>query len=375
MAPSSASSRHLALIGSYGSPDVDRIHVVAVDEGGFHLEWLGGFSGLRNPSFVVVHPRGLLAFAVSEVGLGPDGTLGEVHAFRIDHCGGSVDLVPLNHRSTMGDHPCHLRIDPSGWWLVAVNYGSGDVVVFPIDGGGELGDPRTRIQHVGSSVDPGRQQGPHPHSSVFSPDGRFLIVADLGIDQLVVYAFDDQSGALAPHGQFRSRPGSGPRHLAFHPNGEFLFVVNELDSTASVLGWHSEEGMLREVRTVSTLPAGADAVNLAADVHVARSGSHLHVSNRGHDSIATFAFDFAGRLGPVTTRPSGGKWPRGFGIASGGGSLIVANEHSDSVGLLPSGDSGHDRVDVAATIEVSRPTCVAMVAGTAGRREESYPTR
>jgi 6-phosphogluconolactonase len=220
---------------------------------------------------------------------------------------------------------------------------------------------RDRVQHVGSGINTERQDRPHPHSSILSPDGRFVIVADLGIDRLVVYAFDDQSSSLVPHGEFQAKPGSGPRHLSFHPGGRFLFVVNEFDSTISVLSWRAEDGTAHEVQTVSTPPEGAEAPNLAADMHVARSGRQLYVSNRGHDSVTTYAFHLAGRLEPVATQSSGGDWPRGFGIASEGGSLVVANERSGNVSLLSSRNPESHPGDAIAKIDVYQPTCVTLL--------------
>ena len=344
----------MALIGSYCGPESEGIHVVTIDESGASLERRGGIGGIANPSFLAIHPDGLYAYAVSEVGVETDGSAGGAYSFRIDRTLGEIDLVPLNRRSTDGDHPCHLSIHASGRWLVATNYSTGDVVVLPIADDGTLGEQVTRVRHVGSSVDVNRQQSPHPHASLFSPDGRFLIVADLGIDHLVVYAFDDRSGGLSHHGEFRAVAGSGPRHLAFHPAGDFLFVVNELDSTVSVLRW-VPDGTMQQIQTVSTLPEGEHVVNLAADLHVDEGGGPVHVSNRGHDSITTFAFGSVGGLVPVANRSSGGAWPRGFGVTPGVGLLVVANERSDEVRLVGTDESVHGR------IEVGQPTCVVFV--------------
>ena len=343
----------LFFVGSYASEDDDGISIGALNESSGELRLLGGTSGVRNPSFLALHPQGTHLYSVSETGLGGDGSHGSVHSFRVDRDQGMVRLTALNHRSTAGDHPCHVRV--GGHWLAVTNYGSGSVAVFPIDADGSIGSMVSSVQHEGSGPNRRRQEAPHPHSTIFTPDHRFLVVADLGIDRLVMYAFDE--GILKLHSEVAARPGAGPRHLAFHPDGRHLFAVNELDSSVTLYRYDDGPGALVELQTLPTT-AGATE-NTAADLHTSRSGGHLYVSNRGEDSVAVFAFDAGDGLTRIVVRPCGGNWPRGFGVAPGGGHLLVANRHSNDIAALPLSSTG-----VCAPIakaSIPQPTCVVFL--------------
>jgi len=195
---------------------------------------------------------------------------------------------------------------------------------------------------------------------VLSPDDVFLIVADLGIDQLIVYAWDNDGGALSKHGLHRSNPGSGPRTVAFHPAGRFLFVVNELASTVTVLEWDAGTATMNEVQSISTLPVKVDLPNLAADLRFSPSGERVYVANRGHDSVVTFSFDPRRGLTVVGTQGSGGRWPRAMAVAPGGDQLLVANERSDQVVSLPllgRVPKGEERVGA---VSIANPSSIAF---------------
>jgi 6-phosphogluconolactonase len=349
-------------VGGYSSEHLPGIFAFALDEASGGLCLQGGFDGIRNPSFLALHPGGRFLFAVSEIGAGRDDAPGAVHALRIDGEPGSLQLVSLNHRSTDGDDPCHLALDGTGRWLAVSNYGSGSVAVFPILADGRLGERASSVRHAGSGPNTQRQEGPHAHSALFLPGDRFLVAADLGIDRLVVYAFDGDTGAPALHDEIEAAPGAGPRHMALHPGQRHLFVVNELESSVTAYVCDPGSGRLRALQSVSTVPRGVPD-NTAADIHVSPSGRHVYVSNRGHDSIAVFAFDPSGCLTRVAVRPSGGRWPRGFGIGPGGRHLVVANQHSDEVALLPLVAGGSDVGRPLVRAAVARPSNVAFLDG------------
>jgi 6-phosphogluconolactonase len=321
----------LLLAGGYAAPDQEGIHAFRFDEERGALTRVGGASGLAKPSFLVVNAAGDRIYAVSEMAGFSDGTRGAVCALRFSRDPFEAEL--LGAQPSGGDHPCHLALDPTGRWLVVSNYSSGCIGVLPIREDGSLGELADHIQHQGSGPMPDRQDGPHAHSATFSPDGRFVIVADLGIDQLIVYALDGATGRLAAHSYVETRPGSGPRHVAFHPNGERLYVANELDSTVDVYAYDAG-GALFEMQTHSTLPAD-DLHKQVADIHIDSAGKRLYVSNRGHDSIAVFDVQADGSLARLAIVPCGGSWPRNFALAPGGKHILVANQHSDELSVLP----------------------------------------
>ena len=356
-----AGSDQWLFVGSYGPSDHATIHVCSLNETSGEIRVVTSTSGIRNPSFLAVSPGGGYLYAVGETSLVGDGTPGSVHAFRIVAEPHTLELVAVNQQPSGGDHPCHLCIDAGGRWLVVSNYGAGSVAVLPIRPDGDLGEIASMVQHEGRGPNSDRQGGPHAHATTFTPDGRFLIAADLGADRLLISAFDPHTGSLRLHGEVETHAGAGPRHLAFHPDGAHLFVVNELENSVTVYAWNSDAGTLRGLSTLPTLPPDAPE-SIAADIRVAADGHHIFVSNRGHDSVAVFAFD-RHRLSRVAVRPCGGAWPRGLGLGPGGTHLLVANEHSDEVVVLPVLAGWSDIGAPVARARITRPTCVAFVGG------------
>lgn len=347
------------LVGSYAPADEPGISAFAVGDSAAGLRLDLAVTGIRNPSFLAVHPTRNVLFAVSETGLSSDGAHGAVHAFRIKRERGRFDLVALNHRSTGGDYPCHVQVDTGGHWLAVSNYGSGDVAVFPIEGDGRIGEMAAWARHSGSGPTTGRQDGPHAHSSLFAADSRFLLVADLGIDQIVIYRFDAADGSLVRHRNIATSPGAGPRHMVFHLDGNHLTVVNELDSSVTLYRYDAQAGSLCELQTISTVPTPV-AGNTAADIHLSPSGTHVYVSNRGHNSVAVYAFDPEHGLKRTAVRRCGGVWPRGLALAPGGRYLLAANRRSDEIVVLPLLDNGSDIGEPIAHTTVAQPACVVF---------------
>ena len=235
-------------------------------------------------------------------------------------------LKLLNTVSTRGDGPCHLVVDPSGKWLYVANYGGGSVAEYPVHADGSLGESSAFVQHTGSSVNRGRQSAPHGHSTVLSPDGKSVFVADLGLDQILSY----KVGGLTPNDPpfIKIAPGAGPRHLAFTPNGKFAYVMTEM--TASVVAFKHAGGKFEELQT---LPTTEMAPNVSgAEIAVHPSGKFVYSSTRGANLIDVFAIDAAkGTLTPVERTPSGGKTPRNFAIDPTGAFLLAAHQDSDNV--------------------------------------------
>jgi 6-phosphogluconolactonase len=256
-------------------------------------------------------------------------------------------------------------VDKTGRNVLVANYGSGSVACLPVKEDGRLAEASAFIQHTGSSVNPQRQQGPHAHSVNMSPDNRFAMVADLGLDEVLVYRFDPVKGSLAANDPpfAKVKPGSGPRHFAFHPGGKFAYVINELASTVTALAYDARRGILSEVQTVSTLPPGFTGTSTTAEVQVHPSGKFLYGSNRGHDSIAVFGIDARkGTLTPIEHVPTQGKTPRNFGIDPTGSYLLAANQSSDNVVVFRIDPQTGRLTPTGQVLEVGIPVCVKFVA-------------
>jgi len=310
---------------------------------------------------LTLDPRTRFLYAVNEVNEFEGKASGAVSAFSIEPATGRLKLV--NQQSSGGSGPCHLALDGSGKFLLVANYDAGSFEVLPIHQGA-LGAPIDLIQHRGSSVNPKRQAGPHAHCVVTDKNNRRVFVTDLGLDKIMIYGFDSDTGKLTPNQKpwFQTKPGAGPRHFAFHNNGRWAYVISELDSTMSALTYDRASGELRETQTISTLPADFTGKSSCAELQVAPSGKFLYGSNRGHDSIVVYSIDqTTGKLGLVEYVSTQGKVPRNFAIEPGGRWLLAANQNSDSLvsfaidpksgKLSPSGHS----------VAIPVPVCVAFL--------------
>ncbi len=351
--------QQLFFVGGYAPADKPGIHCFRFDAATGALVSLCDFSGIENPSFLVVHPNGRWVYAVSEMGLGSNGRYGSVWALHFDR--DALSFQELNHQTTKGDWPCHLQIDASGRWLAASNYGTGNAALYPIQSDGSLGEMSSFVQHEGHGPNQSRQEGPHAHSTTFTPDNQFAIVADLGIDQLVIYKFDAKTGQLNLHGQAQAQPGAGPRHLAFHPNGTQVYVANELNNTVSLYDYNGIEGTLKERQTLDTLPPNAPE-NTVADIHISPSGQHIYVSNRGHQSVAIYEIGENGHLILLGISSCNGKGPRNFAISPNGRFILVANRFSNDISVLPMLADGAQLGLSVAQVSFSQPSCIRWAA-------------
>ncbi|MCU0493417.1 MAG: lactonase family protein [Chloroflexaceae bacterium] len=350
-------------LSGYAPASQPGLHACRFDAASGVLTPVASHAGILNPSFLVLHPRKPVLYAVSETGLASDGVAGSVWALRL--AGDPPTFTPLNQQPSGGDWPCHLSLDPSGNWLFVANYGSGSVVVLPVQADGSLGTMTDLVQHQGSGPNAARQEAAHAHSATPSPDGRFVIVADLGLDQLVVYRFDRQAGRLTPHQVTATRPGAGPRHVVFHPNGRCVYLANELDNTVSLYDYHAANGTLRERQTLPTLPPAAPE-NTVADIHLAADGGRLYVSNRGHNSLAVYDVAGDGGLTALAFPPCGGAWPRNFALAPGGRWALVANQHSGAVATLPLLGAAPGVGQAVARLAVAGASCVRFAGANEG---------
>jgi 6-phosphogluconolactonase len=325
-----------------------------MDEASGELVHVQTLQGVESPSFLALHPTRPLLFcnnAASE---------GGVSAFAIDEATGA--LTSLNRQSSGGAGPAHVSVHPGGRWVFGANYGSGSVCVLPLRDDGRLGPPTDVVQHQGPGGPvQGRQEGPHAHQIVPTADGRFVLANDLGLDRTYVYRPDTTSGKLVPNDPpfGRANPGAGPRHLAFHPGGRFVYVLNEIDSTVTAFAWDGERGAMAPFQTVSTVPPGHAGGNSTAQVIAHPNGRFLYGSNRGHDSIALFSVDPGdGRLTPVGHVPTEGKTPRNFNLDPGARFLYAANQDSDTIVVFRVEDEGRRLEPTGHVARAGSPVCV-----------------
>jgi 6-phosphogluconolactonase len=316
---------------------------------------------VEQPSFLALHPRNLFLYSVGEYGkLGAKKT-GAVNSFALDAKTGA--LKPLNLQSSGGDGPCHLVVDRAGKHVLAANYGGGSVCVLPIQKDGRLGEMTDFVQHQGKSVVPGRQDGPHAHSINVDFANKFAFAADLGLDKVLTYRFDPSHGILTKNNppDVDLPAGSGPRHFAFHPNGQFAYVINELTQTVTAMTCDADKGSLKSFQTISTVPMPVKG-NSTAEVVVHPSGKFLYGSNRGHNSIAIFTIDEkTGQLTSAGWQTKGIKTPRNFAIDPTGKYLIAANQDSDSLVVFQIDAQTGQLGETGVTVEVPRPVCVRFV--------------
>jgi len=328
----------------------------SLDPGSGAMQLQAVYGGVMNPSFLTISPTGTQLYCVHTLDAKPSGGIA---AFAMEGETGALSL--LNSRSSGGNGPCYISTAGGGKWVLAANYSSGSVVVYATEKDGSLGEMSSLVQHQGSGPDSSRQEGPHAHF-VRQGTGGWIYAADLGTDKVMLYQLGEK-GELRPHDPpfLQLAPGSGPRHLDFHPNGRFVYVLNELSGTVTAFAY-SDSGF-QLIQTISSLPDGFEGYNKSADIHIHPSGKFLYASNRGdYDSIAAFEIDEAsGRLRLIEHEREGIVWPRNFGIEPGGACLLVANKNDHSIiSFLIDPDTGALQ-PTSHRLDVPTPMCIQFM--------------
>jgi 6-phosphogluconolactonase len=285
-----------------------------------------------NPSFLALSPNRRQLYAVNQVDRYRGAKSGSVSSFAVDAVSGK--LKRINVVSSGGASPCKIVADFTGKAAFVANFSGGSIASFRVLPGGGLSKPVSRFRYDGHGVDPITQAGPHPHCTTVSPDNRYLLINDLGLDRISVYRMGPDTERLTPNvpAFYQGQAGGGPRSLAFHPSGRWAYSLNEMASTLDALAWDSERGSLTRFQNISTLPDGFTGVNTAATVAVVSDGRFLYASNRGDNSVAVFAIsDHDGTLKAVQHVSCGGKTPRHFALDPGNQWLVVANQDSSNV--------------------------------------------
>jgi 6-phosphogluconolactonase len=359
-----AKIQYTAYVGTYTNKTISKgIYAYRFDPEKGQLSSIGVAVETADPSFLTVHPNGKFLYAVNEVGNFNGGTGGALSAFAIDAKTGALKF--LNQVPTRGAGPCHVSLDKNGAFVLVANYDGGSIASFPVHEDGSLGTAAGFVQHSGTGPDKERQEGPHAHWIGTSPDNRFVLAVDLGLDQVIVYGFDASKGIFTPmlSGFAKVKPGAGPRHLAFHPNGKFAYVLSEMESSVTVFSYQSKNGGLSALETISALPKDYSGPKEAAEIAVHPSGKFLYSSNRGHDSIAIFAIDEKkGTLTSVGHVLTGGKTPRHFAIDPTGGYLLAENQESNNIVVFHIDAATGNLTPTGQTIDVPSPVCITFVA-------------
>ena len=304
------------------------------------------------PAFFEIHPDGRHLYTCNS------GAPGAVSAYEIEpHTG---QLTFLNREPAGGSDTSYISLDRSGHYALAANYDGGNIAVFALKPDGSLGERTAFIQHTGNSVDPRRQTHAYAHSIVTDPGNHFALVADLGVDKVFVYRFNEQDGSLKPNDPPFTRValGSGPRHLKFHPNGHWVYVINEMASTVIGFNWNAAAGTLQEFQTSYTLPLDYGGASTCAELVVHPNGKFLYASNRGHDSLAVFAIDpKTGRLKLVEHVSSGGKIPRNFSFDPTGKWILCSNHGSDNAVVFRVDENTGKLTSTGQSVSVPYPFC------------------
>ena len=357
---SAAPTRALVCFGSYSTPDKESVHLFQLNLQDGSLKKLNAVDGLSNPSFLKIHPNGKYLYTVNEVSTFDGKKSGGVTAFALDVNGGKLNKI--NQQPSGDTGPCHLTVDATGKYVLVAHYGGGSTSVLPIKKDGSVGAVVSQIKHKGSSVH-SRQKAPHAHAVHVGPNNKFAFAPDLGIDKVLVFSFDEKTGAIAEtkFDGAKLEPGSGPRHFGFHPDGKFAYVINEIKQTVTAFRYNAKRGRLRTLQTLSTVPHPVDG-NSTAEVLVHPTGQFLYGSNRGHNSIAMFRINEKnGKLTALGHESTRGSTPRNFGIDPTGQFLLAANQQSDNVAVFRINQETGKLKFTGNEIKLSKPVCVRMI--------------
>jgi 6-phosphogluconolactonase len=326
-----------------------------------------------NPSFITISPDNRFLYAVTEdpLSVGPPlDHVSYVSAFAIDATTGKLRL--LNTLPTGGTSTCFISMDKTGKYVLMSNFGSGSVSVIRIKGDGSLGELTSFIQNVGHSVNPAIQTSPHPHSILVSPDNRYVIVSDLGLDKVQIFRFDEKTGELSPPDPpFATvKPGGGPRHFAFSPSGKFGYQLSEMSGMVDAFAWDPARGSLTNLQSVQTIPHDFAGENHSAEITVSPDGKFLYESNRrntgdtgwGPETIGIFAIDpEKGTLTLVEQAPTGGIMPRNFAIDPTGSYLLAAHQYSNTVVVFKIDRATGRLSKTGNEIKLDVPVCIQFV--------------
>ena len=343
------------LIGTYTTTPYDGIEVYDYNTANSQFKYISKVA-TKNPSYLAVSPDKKYVYAVTEAGQ-PNG--GGVVAYAFDMTNGS--LMPINYQTSLGNSTCYVSVHSTGKFVAAGNYSSGNLVYYSANPDGSI-NPPINIKHEGSGPVKGRQDAPHVHSTVFSPDNKYLLVPDLGIDKVMIYPLDASGNIQANKAGFvKLAPGSGPRHIEFHPNGKWAYLMEELSGNMTALSY--SKGKLTVLNSVNGYPADYKGPYGSADVHVSPDGKFVYGSNRGEsNTMGIFKIDpKTGKISLVGTQSVLGLTPRNFNFDPTGNKLLVANQNSNEVVVFDVNRETGLLTDTGTRLSVSKPVCLKWI--------------
>lgn len=355
-------TKEILYVGTFSVPGSEGIYVFEFDRQQASLKLIQTVPTPRSPSFLEIHPSGKYLYSVNRGGVDERENVGSVSAFLIDPKTGKLSL--LNQQSSYGRDPCHISFDKTGHWAFVANYSEGNFLVFPVLNDGLVGAPVDSCRHHGNSINRERQQKPHIHSSFRAPDNRFVLVCDLGTDEIYSYQLQEKTGHIVEANKpyVSVTPGCGPRHLTFHPNGNIVYAAEELTSTVGVFRYDSKSGSLHVLHdSIPSLPAAYSGINTAADIHVGGKGKFLYLSNRGHDALEIFAIQKNGDLKLIGSESTRGKTPRNFMIDRQGAYLFAANQDGDTIILFKIDQRSGALAYMGNPYAVPSPVCLKLL--------------
>ncbi|MCW3114784.1 MAG: lactonase family protein [Segetibacter sp.] len=353
-----SAQNYYLLIGTYTQKGSKGIYVYRFNTTTGKAEWVSNTDSSLNPSFLAIAPDRKHVYAVNETG---GKNPGMVSSYDFDKTTGKLSFI--NQQPTGGDAPCHLAITKDNKWITVANYTGGSLSAFAVNKDGSLNPYSQLIQHEGSSVT-SRQEKPHVHQTVFSAAQNYLFAPDLGTDKIAIYKFNSASAkplspAAVPH--VKTNPGNGPRHITFHPNGKFAYVIEELSGTVNAYKYNN--GTLTTLQTVATHPSDFKGKPGSAEVELSPDGKFLYASNRGQENnLAIFSVNAStGKLQLKGYQSTMGKAPRHFIIDPSGNYLLAANQDSDNIVIFKRNKQTGLLQETGEQINVSMPVCLQLL--------------
>ncbi|OUT64010.1 MAG: hypothetical protein CBB70_12790 [Planctomycetaceae bacterium TMED10] len=342
-------------VASYGNGDKGAIHTLAIDESSGRLQPQSIYQDIQYAYYIALSPDGKTLYATHGKPIGDGARREFVSAFRVSEDG---KLSLLGSRPAHGKSACF--VDTNGKVLVLANYQGGTVVSYPLAADGSIGERSSLIQHVGSSVNAERQEGPHAHAALFGPSGKRVFVPDLGADRIFSYRADPGAASLTPTAQesVATNAGAGPRHVRFHPNQKWMYGINELTGSITRYDFDIDSGQLTRRETVTTLPADYAGDNGCADLAITPDGRFLYGTNRGHDSIAAYRIGKGGLLEPISITSSGGKSPQNLEITPDGEFLLAANMGGNNIAVFAIEPATGKLSKSATRYPIPHPACI-----------------